>query len=133
MNLTNLKTIRRELGQLVATEPRKLNMGTYISHPDTLTLDDANNYPEIATAVNECGTVACVAGWIVLLHSDDKTVYAFDFAKDWLDIDNNDEADNLFFARFRHEGSKDYVSLCHTPPQLVLDYLDRLIAQEESK
>ena len=90
MNIPNLRALEAKLRE-PDTEDH-FDMGSWLS-------DDDNNV-SIAESIQDCGTVACIAGFATLLAdpkllSGEANLEARNIAQDWLEL-TDDEAFDLF-------------------------------------
>lgn len=107
MNIENAKKL---VGQLERLPDEKFDISTIISH-------------------RECSTVACVAGWAMLLNGGDpEEEYPLDWAQRWLGF-SYEERQRLFLGRFSRDLEKFWFQVTRSN---AIDELNRMIAEAEA-
>lgn len=112
MNIENMKTL---IGQLERLPDEKFWMPDFIVHPENF---DRYRIPR----AKDCGTVACIAGWVCLFNGQENNS---NFAREWLGL-RKLAAYDLFYGVWAGDKPLTYVTCSD-----AIGELKRLLAEAE--
>lgn len=123
--MANLENIKRLRARIAAAKDYHVNLSMFIKHPVPFT-DDYNALSDLRND-NECGTVACIAGYAVSLMPESEVVHYSDYPEDVSFIPSAAKFLDLSLDEAKHLCAGIYLTVDHK--RIALNRLDKLIAK----